>query len=221
MRDLTNFQERVLKVFGQSEFGQNFYWTGGTLLSYLYFHHRKSEDLDFFSENFFRDDEYLEFINLIEQKLNLRKADFYQSGNRRQYSLDNGQETIKLELVYFPFKTLFCRKRLKRFKVKIDSLADIMANKVLAAYQRKEPKDIFDLYYFLKYKKGDLRGLVEKVEKKFQVKIEPTLLVSKVSENIKILGVLKPLLYKPENNLVKKVETVFQEEFNKILKKRF
>ncbi|HVF69093.1 MAG TPA: nucleotidyl transferase AbiEii/AbiGii toxin family protein, partial [Xanthomonadales bacterium] len=52
----TNFftpeQTTILtEISKDSYLRDNFYFTGGTALSYLYLKHRHSEDLDFFSEN--------------------------------------------------------------------------------------------------------------------------------------------------------------------------
>ncbi len=70
---LTPLQKDVFLFFGQNEFAKNFYWTGGTLLSYYYLHHRNSVDLDFFSEDLFMDNEYLIFINELKRKINAKK----------------------------------------------------------------------------------------------------------------------------------------------------
>jgi len=155
-RNLFPLQKEILKFFGQDNFGKNFYWTGGTLLSYYYFHHRISKDLDFFSDDLFSEDQYLFFINRLKKKIQATKVGFTQEYNRRIYFIRRQKESIKIELVYFPFKSLEKRKVLPEFSLKIDSLTDIMTNKTLSAYQRKEPKDVFDLYfYFTHYKKYD------------------------------------------------------------------
>jgi len=70
---LSQLQREILKFFGQDNFGKNFYWTGGTLLAYFYFHHRLSFDLDFFSCNLFTDDQYLEFINRLKKAIGAKK----------------------------------------------------------------------------------------------------------------------------------------------------
>jgi predicted nucleotidyltransferase component of viral defense system len=214
---LSKLQRDVLFFFGKHPFGENFYWTGGTLLSYFYLHHRDSVDLDFFSENLFLDDEYLGFINELKAATGAKKVKFDLDKNRRLYFIERGKETVKLELVYFPFGSIEKKGDLKEFSLKVDSLTDIMVNKILSAYQRDEPKDVYDLYCYLSRKpKYDFQKLVFLVEKKFGVEIETVSLLEKVNELADSLDSIQPLLLKKEKNLSRKVKKFFQDIFNSI-----
>ena len=63
---LNDFQKEVLAVFCKTDLAKKFYLAGGTALSEFYFHHRKSEDLDFFTTEEELDIKELErFVNLI------------------------------------------------------------------------------------------------------------------------------------------------------------
>ena len=53
MKILTPDHEVILAILAKHEIAKRFYWTGGTLLSHYYLHHRKSFDLDFFSDTEF------------------------------------------------------------------------------------------------------------------------------------------------------------------------
>ncbi len=213
---LTKLQKDVLKFFGRNSFGRNFYWTGGTLLSYFYLRHRDSVDLDFFSEELFLDDEYLKFVNDLKIAVGATKVRFDLDKNRRIYLVERGKELVKLELVYFPFRSMGKKARLEEFSLKFDSLTDIMANKALSTYQREEPKDVYDLYCYLSRKpKYNLHKLVGLVGKKFGVEIETTLLLAKINELANNLDSIQPLLLKPEKNLSKKVKNFFQNIFDK------
>ena len=218
---LTELQQNILKFFGQNNFGQNFYWTGGTLLAYHYLFNRRSVDLDFFSPDLFDDHDYLIFINQLKKAVGAEKINFTAELNRRLYLISNKKENIKLELVYFPFLATEKRKILKEFNVKFDSMADLMANKILSAYQRSEPKDVFDLYsYLVKKPKFNLARLIKLAEKKFGVEIEPLILFGKIIELADQLDLFTPLLLKPEKNLSIKVKTFFQLEFNRFARER-
>lgn len=218
---LTPFQKDILIFFGKHPFGKNFYWTGGTLLSWRYLKHRLSVDLDFFSDNLYSDDDYLIFINVLKKEFKAQKIALTSQLNRRVYIIKRGSESLKIELVFFPFPAIEKRKNAPEFSLKVDSLTDIMVNKVLAAYQRNEPKDVFDLYCYLNANpKYDLLKLIDLVEKKFGVSIEPVILLSKINELTDALNSLSPLLVAPQKNLAKKVKIFFQEIFNSIAKKQ-
>lgn len=217
----TPLQKDILEFFGKNLFAKNFYWTGGTLLSYQYLHHRFSSDLDFFSDDLFRDDEYLIFSQQLKKTNRCSKSNFTIQHNRRLYLIERGLETVKLELVFFPFPSVGKRKKLPEFSLEIDSLTDIMVNKTLSTYQRNEPKDVFDLYCYLNCKpKYNLPKLIALVEKKFGVAIEPFLLLAKINELTNLLDSLSPLLLTSEKNLTPKIKSFFQEIFNSIVKKQ-
>lgn len=217
---LTKLQKDVLNFFGQNKFGKKFYWTGGTLLSYYYLNHRFSEDLDFFSNDLFSNDEYLNFINQLKNNTKANQVTFKLDKNRRLYLIKRGRENVKLELVYFPFINIGKVKKLKEFGLKIDSLADILTNKILSTYERQEVKDVYDLYFYLGRKpKNNFLKLINLCEKKFGVKIEPVLLLAKINQLLNDLDKLKPLLVSSHKSLKKRMENFFQEIFNSLSKK--
>lgn len=218
---LSKLQKDVLNSFGKIPFAKNFYWTGGTLLAYKYLHHRTSVDLDFFSENLFNDDEYLIFLNELKTRIRAKKISLTLQQNRRICLVERTNETVKLELVYFPFQTIEKKPLLPEFSLRVDSLTDIMVNKTLSTYQRNEPKDVFDIYCYLTTKpKYDLPRMIKLVEKKFGVDIEPTILLAKINELTSQFDSLSPLLFIPQKNLAQKVKKFFQDIFNSIVKKQ-
>lgn len=217
----SKLQKEVLYFFGKNQFAKNFYWTGGTALAYCYLDNRHSVDLDFFSENLFADDEYLIFINELKKTIKADKIILTIKQNRRIYFVNKKTETVKLELVYFPFAQIKKTEINKEFGLNVDSLEDIMINKTLAAYQRYETKDAYDLYCYLNNKpKYNLFKLVGLVEKKFGISIEPILLFSKLNELSGNLNSLQPLLPEKQNNLEKNVKSFFQDIFNATIRKQ-
>jgi len=218
---LSQLQKNTLIFFGKNPFGKNFYWTGGTLLSYQYLHHRTSIDLDFFSNDLFADDQYLTFLKELKNQVRAEKITLTIQQNRRLYLAERGDEAVKLELVYFPFPAIERKSFLPEFSLKVDSLTDIIVNKTLSIYQRNEPKDVFDLYCYLKNKpKYNLQKLIKRVEQKFGVAIESTMLLAKINELAAQLDSISPLLIIPQKNLTKKVKEFFQNIFNSIAKKQ-
>jgi len=218
---LSKLQKDTLNFFGNNPFAKNFYWTGGTLLSYKYLHHRLSVDLDFFSDDLFADDRYLIFINEMKKQVKAKKVTLTLRQNRRLYLIERDKEAVKLELVYFPFPAVEKKMSLPKFSILVDSLTDIMVNKILSAYQRQEPKDVFDLYCYLDNKpKHNFQKLIKLVERKFGVAVEPTMLIAKINELAGQLDSISPLLLVPQKNLVKKVKEFFQDIFNALAKKQ-
>ena len=81
-KTLLKYQEKILKAL--SDRIDDFYLTGGTALSLFYFHHRLSEDLDFFTQKFDRgrivkiieelSTELEKSIELIGQQMRKKKA---------------------------------------------------------------------------------------------------------------------------------------------------
>lgn len=218
---LTPLQKDVLTFFGKDAFGKNFYWTGGTALAYLYLQHRLSVDLDFFSDDLYADGQYLEFINRLKKEVNAKKIEMTLQHNRRLYLIERNDENIKIELVFFPFPAVEKRQTLPEFILAVESLTDIMVNKILSTYQRNEPKDVFDLYcYLTNQPKYELVQLIDMVEKKFGVAIEPTLLLAKINSLTDDLNILQPLLINPQPNLAVKAKSFFQEIFNSLAKNK-
>jgi len=229
---LSQLQKDVLIFFGKNSFAGNFYWTGGTLLAYQYLHHRISIDLDFFSNDLFTDDQYLIFLNEFKNQIKAEKITLTLQQNRRLCLIERGGETVKIELVYFPFPALEKKVFLPEFSLRVDSLTDIMVNKTLSSYQRQEPKDVFDLYCYLSPEgeqvpygagnepKYNLQKLIKLVERKFGVAVEPAVLLAKINELAAQLDSLSPLLLGSQKNLTQKVKKFFQNIFNSLVKKQ-
>ncbi len=149
--------------------------------------HRYSSDLDFFSE-------HLEAPEI-----------FFKN------------EDIRVEFVYFPFSPLKQQVKDKEFGIRIDSVLDITVNKTLSAYQRREPKDAYDLYRLCKYEKYDLKKLTRLVEKKFGVAIDYTSLITKLIFTTEIIDSIMPILIHSEENLKKAIQEFFQSMGNRFL----
>jgi len=141
---LTPFQKKVLKAFTEIEESKAFYLTGGTALSAFHLEHRLSEDFDLFTP-----DEPL--ILLVARKL---KSALESSGIHvdeiRSFSsfweavAEQGTESIKIQLAY---DSPFMLSQLdEKEGLRIHSLEDIAAGKLLALYGRAEERDFIDIY---------------------------------------------------------------------------
>jgi len=149
-----------------------FYFTGGTALSSVYFRHRYSEDMDFFSENKFDYEEILSIVNLWTSKLNFTfKSQFKEVVSIFYLTFKNKQE-LKVDFGYYPYERV--EKVNTIDGVSIDSMMDIAVNKLMTIHQRSSEKDFVDLYFLLKH--YTIWDLMEGVRIKFRREIEPWIL---------------------------------------------
>lgn len=67
----TPTQRTIVSAVAKSNLAKQFYFTGGTALAACYLHHRESEDLDFFSETDFENQEVIDFMHDLAGTLEL------------------------------------------------------------------------------------------------------------------------------------------------------
>jgi predicted nucleotidyltransferase component of viral defense system len=116
---------------------ENFYMAGGTGLS-LQLGHRKSNDLDFFSENKFDSEK-------ITLSLTGTGAKITSAEENTVYAVING---VKISLIFYPYPLI---KDLIPFNgIRISGIEDIACMKTIAISQRAEKKDFFDMFEILK-----------------------------------------------------------------------
>ena len=164
---LTEHQKILLKHFGEFPGASKFYVTGGTALSAFYLRHRLSEDLDFFTGDEVEIEPILAFLKSLPeiQDLNLeRKFD------RKIFMIRYGEtESLRVEFTKYPFKTIRPFKKVEG--IQVDSILDILANKLMASTDRKDIKDYVDIYFILKEcPELSIDEMIEKTEQKFGVK---------------------------------------------------
>lgn len=140
------FQDRVLRCVAAA--GTGFYLTGGTAASRGYLHHRFSDDLDFFVN----DDERFELWagRLLEALRSLgAQVDVRQREERivRLQTWIEPEVSLKIDLINdVPAHAGEIRDDTTLGRV--DSAENILANKVSAALDRNEPKDLADIWGF-------------------------------------------------------------------------
>lgn len=151
MEVINRLQEEILNSFGDILDNQYFYLTGGTALSYFYLQHRVSNVLDFFTAA-------EELIILFSY--NLEKA-LKQKGMiiQRQRGLASFVELlvergIDKTIVHLACDSPFRREAVSIFgeypHLKVDSLRDIAANKLLALFGRAALRDFIDVYFLVR-----------------------------------------------------------------------
>lgn len=162
---LTLLQEKILNGFGNLQDSFEFYLTGGTALSAFYLRHRRSHDLDFFTNT-------QELILPLSYQLeDLLKDQNCQVERLRGFSsfvellIKEKEETIIHLALDSPFRFEEPIESKEFPKVKVDTLIDIATNKLLTLFGRATLRDFIDVYFIIKeyYPK---KMLMEKAKQK-------------------------------------------------------
>jgi len=127
------------------------------------------------------------------------------------------------EFVYYDHQKKSLGKRQQLLGVYADSLEDITANKVMSYFDRREPKDLFDLYSLLTKAGLTPTKLLELASQKFGVKFDESSFWSEAFKKLSLLTELKPLMLErnetEKNHLLKEIENYFKNESSKFLQK--
>jgi hypothetical protein len=139
-------QDEVLRILGDVD--TELYLTGGTAASRGYLHHRFSDDLDFFVND---DDRFKlwgeRFLQALARDTRWRVEVGQREERYFRLNLIEGTTQLKIELVNdVPAHVgpLLQHPRLGR----LDSAENILANKITALVDRREPKDLADIWGF-------------------------------------------------------------------------
>lgn len=174
-KEILNVSQRRFLEFVQSQldFGKGFYLTGGTALSAYYLNHRYSEDLDFFSEKEIDLSAINVFLRKAKSICGIKTIDFEQAFNRNIFflTLENRQDTLKVEFTYYPFTRLGAPLRVGGLF--IDSILDIAVNKVFTIAENPRARDFIDVYFILQKKDFSFKELLKKARLKFDWHVDP------------------------------------------------
>lgn len=219
---LTKAQREAVAFLARTSLRQKFYWTGGTLLACHYLHHRRSLDLDFFSEKRFSFTEVNDWGQRFKKKVGFKKVTYRKVFDRFEFLFENKEE-LRIEFVYYNREKKTLRKRRKLLGLYIDSLEDIAANKVMAFLDRNEPKDLFDLYFLLTKKDFALKKLLRLACQKFGVEFSEDFFYSEIFKGLPLLREVRPLMIekskREKENLLREIENYFREKSNRYLRK--
>lgn len=159
-------QIEILRLFFGSNFGKQFFLTGGTGLSAFYLAHRDSKDFDFFSIDPFDGQQIRVVIDEIAQKMGCEVLPKVTSDTYHEIYLENKQNgwTQRIDIV---------KEQPKRFGdvvevdgIRVDSLENIGSNKITAIFGRLEIKDYIDLYFILTSTKLSFEELFAQAKQK-------------------------------------------------------
>lgn len=191
---LTNEQTIILGTLAKNKLAKTFYWTGGTLLAHYYLHHRKSFDIDLFSDTAFAYEDLIPFLDDVKKSFGVSHLVESRIYDRWDFLVPGVVPPLRFEFVHYNHE----KKRLAplgRFMdISIDSLPDMAANKVMAYIDRNQPKDLLDVYALLTQKKFTVSELLSMVEQKFGSRFSELLFWSESAKGLKELETLKPYL---------------------------
>jgi predicted nucleotidyltransferase component of viral defense system len=127
---------------------EQFYLAGGTALA-LHLGHRKSDDLDFFSEREFDNEPVIQTVMKLGGRIDSESSGTFHA------SITGS----KVSFSSYPYPLI--RNTVNMGNIRVASIEDIACMKVIAIAQRAEKKDFFDMYEILKiYPSSLLREMV-------------------------------------------------------------
>jgi predicted nucleotidyltransferase component of viral defense system len=184
---LTSEQKSLLRSFSGSDLRFPFYLTGGTCLSAFYLSHRLSEDLDFFSEEQIGIEPVLAFLKSVPAVVDIQ---YERKFDRKIFLLQHANDQpLKVEFTTYPFQR--CEESPVIEGITIDSLKDILVNKIMSVTDRRDSKDYVDLFYGFKNWPGiNLGELLQTTERKFGIKGVGHIIRGRFLEELPALGTL-------------------------------
>jgi predicted nucleotidyltransferase component of viral defense system len=125
-------------------FGLPFYLTGGTALGRFYLNHRYSEDLDFFVSNCPDFSKHILFIkNELQKQFKTDISKTIVTDEFARFFIEDNDSFIKVEFVNDV--SYRAGAPVKSRIGNIDTVTNILSNKLTANVGRDEPKDVFDI----------------------------------------------------------------------------
>ena len=196
---LTKLQKRFLElVAAEKSLTSKYYWTGGTVLSEFYLHHRYSEDIDLFTENEeVQTDAISTFISRASKKMGAQKVHYTQFLGLHTYIFEFPKNsTFKVDFNYYPFPRL--EKGGNYDGILFDSVLDIAVNKIQTISTKPRSRDFIDLYMILKKYNYELIDLMKKARLKFDWYTDPLQLAANFLLATKVTDFPKMLIKLPD-----------------------
>ncbi len=163
---------------------ESFFLTGGTALSVFYLHHRKSNDLDFFT---IQSIDISEIDFLLKTQLMGRYKKIKDSSTFLSLLIDN----VKVDFVIDKLSNNKNRELISLEEGKnlfIDNINNIVSNKFCTIVSRTEPKDFIDFYYINKKIKLDsIEQIYNNARKKEAIFDDPPTAAFQLEENFKFI----------------------------------
>ena len=141
LSQLDSFQTEVLAAFFRRE--KRFFLTGGGALAGFYLGHRKTKDLDLFTEESCLD-EGVAALRALAAEMGAEIEATQTAADFRRFLLRRGTDSVIVDLVRDRAPQLFPEKPW-RHEIRIDLPEEILANKLSALLSRAEIRDLVDV----------------------------------------------------------------------------
>ncbi len=187
-------QEVALRMVGQEVTLAHFYLSGGTALSAFHLRHRLSDDLDFFTKEEVRLTDVSVCVLKIRDAIKATDVRSDRLHDRHLFFFTHSDGELKIEFSRYPFDQFEEPRADNEYGVRVDSLRDIAANKLVALLDRFDPKDFVDLYFLLQDRSLD--EIRHDTTQKFHVQIHDLFLGSELAKVRRVEALpkmLKPL----------------------------
>lgn len=152
-------QPEVLRAVAPVATRFGFYLAGGTAIA-LRLGHRRSEDLDWFTDAAQFPSESL--LAALRNAVNI-EVQTLEAG-----TIIGWVQGVKVSFLQFPYPFLAAPEKVETCDLQLAQLQDLAAMKLLAVTQRGARKDFIDVYELLR-RGGDLRTMLADYQKKFRV----------------------------------------------------
>lgn len=187
--------ESTSVIWSKCGFLENFYLAGGTALA-LQIGHRRSIDLDFFSDSPIKS-------NLLKKV----EEEFGPASNILKNSKDELTlvvKEVKLTFLHYPFPLLY--PKITSPVVPLASLKDIASMKAYSLGRRRSLKDYIDLYFIFSKNLYTLTSTTEDARKKYHEAFNDRLFFEQLLdpndlEDEPIDWIIKPVAFKEMKNL--------------------
>lgn len=143
-------REILIELFRLPEVQRSFFLTGGTALSVFYLSHRISNDIDLFTiDNF----DFSAFSFILKIKWSSEFSVIKESGSFISSIIGD----VKVDFVHDPLSLKEKRPKIHlehNAVIQVDSIRNIVSNKLCTIVSRTEPKDFIDFYFLFKLIQG-------------------------------------------------------------------
>ena len=168
MELINPLQRKILQILSSRPESELFYLAGGTALSAFYLKHRQSRDLDFFTTE---ENAVVPFSFVLERMLVdsgcrvQRSRSFPSFAELLVKELQN--ETVVQFAVDSPYRIAPVVVEEKEIPgLRVDNLADLAANKLLALFGRAMVRDFIDIYFVVTENHFTWDELIQNARKK-------------------------------------------------------